>query len=224
VLDKRQWVPGAWCDADALACSSYYPHFAPYLLNGRHRITTAVEATQDQASVFSEFGQAGQVFVRPDGCQKTFTGRVVSEDDFASALTPARYDPATRIVIAEPRPISREWRLIIVEGTVVGVSQYLVGKEIRTESGCPGEILSFAVDMLNAVPWRPDAAFMADVCQSEGNLFLLELNGFSSSAVYPCDYAAVVAAVSDLAVRTWQRRRDQSNAEDTGSAVKLTPT
>jgi hypothetical protein len=32
------------------------------------------------------------------------------------------------------------------------------------------------------------------------------LNGFRSSAVYPCDYRAVVTAFGELAVRAWQRR------------------
>jgi hypothetical protein len=50
---------------------------------------------------------------------------------------------------------------------------------------------------------------MLDVCESEGGLYLLELNGFSSSAVYPCDHAAVVSAASDLAARRWRRRKGE---------------
>ena len=212
VLDNRRWVPGGWCTPEALACSSYYPHFGPYLLNRRHLFTTAVEAIRDRDAIFAALGRDGQVFIRPDGCQKTFTGRVVGADEFDDALAPARYDPATRIVVAEPRPIARKWRLVIAEGTVVGASQYLVNGEIRTEPGCPGAVRAFAATMLAAVVWRPDEIFMADVCESGGKLYLLELNGFSTSAIYPCDYRAVIAAASALATRRWEQRMGERGA------------
>lgn len=108
VLDHRRWAPGGWCIPEALACSAYYPHFGPYLLNRRHLFTTGVEAVRDRDAIFAALGRGGRVFVRPDGCQKTFTGRVVGADEFDDALAPARYDPATRVVVAEPRPIARD--------------------------------------------------------------------------------------------------------------------
>ena len=37
-----------------------------------------------------------------------------TKDDFASALGPTRYDPATLVVVAAPREIGREWRLVVV--------------------------------------------------------------------------------------------------------------
>jgi hypothetical protein len=48
------------------------------------------------------------------------------------------------------------------------------------------------------------------MCESGDDLYLLELNGFSTSAVYPCDYRAVVSVASDLARRRWQRRADSA--------------
>jgi hypothetical protein len=206
VLDSRSWAPGGWCSPENLACSAYYPHFREYMLNRRHRITTGVEATREKDAIFATLGREGRVFVRPDGCQKTFTGRVVGVEEFTAALAPARYDPETRVVIAEPQPITREWRLIIAEGVVIAAGQYLVHGKIVTEPGCPAAVSKFASEMLAAVPWRPDEIFMADVCASGGDLYLLELNPFSSSAVYPCDYRAVVSVASELATRRWEKR------------------
>jgi hypothetical protein len=206
VLENRRWVSGGWCNPENLACSAYYPHFGSFLLNRRHLITTGVEAVRDRDAILAGIGRHGRVFIRPDGCQKTFTGRVIGSEEFETALAPACYDPATRVVIAEPRTIAREWRLIIAEGTVITASQYLVGREIVVEPGCPAAVLDYAANMLAAVPWRPDEIFMADVCESEGELYLLELNPFSSSAVYPCDYQVVVSVASELAVRAWRQR------------------
>lgn len=207
VLHKRRWVPGAWCNPATMACSVYYPYFRPYLLNQRHLFTTGVEAISDQDAISASIGQKGRVFIRPDGCQKTFTGRVVAVEEFKTALAPAQYDPETRIVIAEPKAISREWRLIIAEDAVIAASQYLVNGKIEIEPGCPDAVSTFAEDMLASVSWRPDEIFMADLCESAGELYLLELNPFSSSAVYSCDYRRVVRVANDLATRAWERSK-----------------
>jgi hypothetical protein len=53
--------------------------------------------------------------------------------------------------------------------------------------------------MLAEVRWRPDPIFMMDVCESGGRLWLVELNGFSTSWLYACDLAAVVEEASALA-------------------------
>jgi hypothetical protein len=59
--------------------------------------------------------------------------------------------------------------------------------------------------MLKEVCWRPDPIFMMDIAESEGQLWLVELSGFSCSWLYACDVGAVVAAASELAARNWQR-------------------
>ncbi len=60
--------------------------------------------------------------------------------------------------------------------------------------------------MLAGVRWRPDPAFMLDVCESAGRLWLVELNSFSSSWLYRCDVPAVVSAAGELAERAWRQR------------------
>lgn len=90
---------------------------------------------------------------------------------------------------------------MVADGRVVAGSQYAVngGKEIT--AGCPAEVISFAESTLAEVPWRPDPAFMLDVCESGGRLWLVELNSFSGSWLYCCDLPAVVSAIGELAGR-----------------------
>jgi hypothetical protein len=42
---------------------------------------------------------------------------------------------------------------------------------------------------------------MLDICETEGQLRLVELNGFSCSWLYACDLSAVVAEASALTER-----------------------
>src|SRR5262245_34673233 len=93
----RRWTPGAWCDNDNLDCRTYYSHFGKFLLNQRYTILPAVEAIRERDRLYEEFGPDDELFARPSGCDKCFTGRCVYKDDFVSALGPATYDPATLV-------------------------------------------------------------------------------------------------------------------------------
>jgi hypothetical protein len=202
----RRWTPGAWCDPVNLDCTNYFAYFGKYLLNEHYAIMPGVEAIRQQEWLFEVFGMNDEVFARPTGCNKVFTGRCIFKDDFASSLGPTRYDPTTLVVVA-PRQIGREWRLVVAEGRVIGASQYAVEGTKCVEAGCPGEVRAFAESMLAEVRWRPDPIFMLDVCESDRRLWLVEINGFSCSWLYACDLRAVVAAAGELATRAWEEKR-----------------
>jgi hypothetical protein len=203
----RRWVPGAWCDPVNLDCSVYFAHFGKFLLNQNYALLPAAEAVRQQDWLFEVFGREDEVFARPAGCGKIFTGRCVYKDDFAAALGPACYDPATLVVVAAPRAIGREWRLVVAEDKVIAASQYAVEGSKRVEPGCPAEVRVFAAAMLAEVRWRPDPVFMLDIAESDGRLWLVESSGFSCSWLYACDPAAVVAAAGEVALREWQRKK-----------------
>jgi hypothetical protein len=202
----RDWVPGAWCDPEALDCAAYYAHFGKYLLGGRYAMMPGVEAVRQRAWIYGSLARGGRVFVRPAGCHKLFVGRCVAADSFADALAPARYDPETLVVVAEPRAIAREWRLVVAGSEVIAASQYARDGAPAPAPGCPDGVRAFVVAMLADVRWRPDPIFMVDVGEADGGLALVELNGFSCSWLYRCDFAAVVARASDLASRAWEGR------------------
>jgi hypothetical protein len=121
----------------------------------------------------------------------------------ATALAPSRFDPATLVVIAAPRELGREWRLVVVGDRVIAASRYAEGGSRSVEAGCPHVVRDFAAAILAEVRWRPDPIFMIDVAESDGRLWLVELNGFSCFWLYQCDLAEVVATASELAVREW---------------------
>jgi hypothetical protein len=203
----RQWGPGAWCDPVNLDCTTYFGHFGRFLLNQHYAIMPGVEAIRQQDWVYEVFGKDDEVFARPTACTKVFTGRCIYKDDFSSALGPTRYDPTTLVVVAAPREIGSEWRLVVAGDRVVAGSQYAVEGSKCVEPGCPDEVRAFAEAMLAGTRWRPDPIFMMDIAESEGSLWLVELNGFSCSWLYACDLAAVVATAGELAARGCERVR-----------------
>lgn len=206
ILLHHRWVPGAWCSVENLDCATYYPYFGRHLLNQRYAILSGVEAIRQSDVLFSTFARDGRVFARPTSCHKLFVGRCVDRESFATALAPARYDPDTQVVIAVPRPIGREWRLVVVDDHVVSGSQYAAAGSRAIMPGCPAEVRSFAESLLAEVSWRPDPAFMLDVCEADGQLRLVELNSFSSSWLYACDVSVVVSEVGELVLRLWRQQ------------------
>ncbi len=74
----RRWVPGAWCQSEALDCTTYFAYFGKYLLNQNYVIMPGIEAIRQREWLFSIFGKDDEVFARPTGCQKLFVGRRVS--------------------------------------------------------------------------------------------------------------------------------------------------
>ena len=206
------WAPGAWCNAENLDCGTYFAYFGRYLLNQHYMIMPGVEAIRQRDWLFEILGEDDEVFARPTSCHKLFVGRRVSREAFGSILSPTRYDPATAVVIAPPREIGREWRLIVIDDRVVSGSQYAVNGERAISSNLPAEVVEFAERMLSEVRWRPDPIFMLDVCDAEGRLWLVELNSFSGSWLYQCDLAKVVAGAAELASVMWARRRPESSA------------
>ena len=103
------------------------------------------------------------------------------------------------MVVAGPREIDREWRLVVAGGRVVAASQYAEQGSKSVREGCPEDVRAYAGRMLAEVAWRPDPMFMLDVCEADGQLWLAELSGFSTSWLYQCDLAAVVGRASELA-------------------------
>ena len=196
------WTPGAWCNPENLDCMTYYAHFGAYLLNQNYAMMPGVEAIRQRDWLYESLGVADEVFARPTACDKLFVGRRVAREQFASILSPTRFDPETAVVIARPREIEKEWRLIVVDDQVVSGSQYAFRGERAIARELPDEVRRFAESMLLKVKWRPDPVFMLDICESDDQLWLVELNSFSGSWLYQCDCAAVVAAVSARAVKS----------------------
>ncbi len=91
----HSWIPGGWCHIDNLDCRTYFAYFGQFLLNSYYSLLPGVEAIRLEERLFDEFGTNDEIFVRPSGVHKLFTGKIVYRDNFRDAIAPSRYDPTT---------------------------------------------------------------------------------------------------------------------------------
>jgi hypothetical protein len=203
VQATRRWRPGGWCDFPNLACSAYYAHFGPFLLNRDYAFLPLAEAVRLADDLFARYAVGGQLFVHPDSVDKRFPGALTDRAMFGHRFSGASFDPAALVVVARAKRLGREWRLVVANGEVIAGSQYRGAHGTEELAGCPEEVLAFAADVLGGVPWRPAPAFVMDVCDSEDGLRLLELNSFGCSGFYSADLRVVVERASALASLAW---------------------
>lgn len=201
VANHLSWRPGAYCKAAAFQCSSWYSRAGNWLLHRQWVATTATELAGDPKRALAPLGVPERFFVRPDSPLKPFSGRVLGLHEVSlQALDHGFYydDENLPVVVAPVRELAREWRYVIVNGEVVAGSGYTSDRRPIAEAS-------------NAASWKfagrvaaqldePESVYVMDVCECDGELWLLELNPFSGADLYACDRGAIVDAVSRQAL------------------------
>lgn len=207
IATELDWRPGSYCDTPAFYCSAWYDLARPWLLHPDWRILPANAFVANAASIAADLGSNDRIFVRPDSPLKPFSGRVVEASSVTlAALDHGFYfdDETLPVVVAPVQNVGREWRFIIVNGSVATGSAY----DPTTRSAIPDTVDSKARSVARAIAASlppPADVYVLDLCESEGGLRLLELNPFGGADLYACDSSLVVESVAGAAQETWRR-------------------
>jgi len=207
LLREKSWIPCGWCTLKNFECSKYYAYFGKFLLNQDYIMLPAVELLRQKEFIYEKMGIDNCVFVRPSSGFKEFAGSVVPFDEMdKNALGFGFYheNPELMTVVTTPKVLTKEWRFVVAKKKVITGSQYRLGKDVEpelVEIDC--EAALYAQSIVDKVEWEPDPIYTLDVCESNGELFLLELNGFSTSGLYDCDLETIIRVASKMAEEEW---------------------
>lgn len=197
IVRELPWSPGAFCATSQFYCSRWYEKASKWLLHHDWRTTTVAELALAPIEVVGSLARDGMVFVRPDSPLKPFSGRVCSVDEITlEALDFGFYyeDKETPVVIAPVRAVGRESRFVIVDGEVIAGSGYVANGRVALDSSDTGP-WTFAGEVARSFE-APERVYVLDICESAGDLHLVEINPFSGADLYACDPERVVVAVS----------------------------
>jgi ATP-grasp domain, R2K clade family 2 len=204
---RSSWIPGAYMDERNLRCTTYYTYFGPYLLNNRYFILPLGELIRRRVEILEYFGSSGELFIRPDSNMKSFRAGVFDLEvlnTMQSLGSELRRDETTLVLVSGQRSITQEWRFFAYKNEVVTGSLYLIGEEQVNETIKGGYLESYVAEVLKQVDWHPELLYTVDICESAGELYILELGSFSCAGEYGADLGLMIevgarAALEDYA-------------------------
>lgn len=200
VESELKWNPGSFCPVDKFRCSAWYESARTWLLQDKWEILPANIFVDTAQQVAQSIGETSSVFVRPDSPLKPFSGRVVDVDSVTlKSLDHGFYydEEDLEIIIAPIRSIHEEWRFVVANQAVVTGCRYeSANREGRHETP-ENSVIDFANSIAAELP-PPAEIYILDVCNTDGELFLLELNPFGGADLYTCDMAKIVSAIENI--------------------------
>lgn len=199
---ELEWSPGSFCDLDAFKFSSWGSQLPDRLVSSRWIQSSVAELAgrPEEVAAGVGCGPEGSIFVRPDSPLKPFSGRVLPVQGIdLDALDHGFYydDENLPVVVAAPVTVGEEWRFIVVQRRVVASSAYVAEGRKSSVATVPAEALAAAQELGHSLD-VPDAVYVLDLADVEGEMRVLELNPFSGADLYECDRDAIVKAVHEL--------------------------
>ncbi|MFN6570231.1 ATP-grasp domain-containing protein [Dendronalium sp. ChiSLP03b] len=208
---RTSWIPGAYMDEKNLRCTTYYTYFGQYLLNNKYFILSLGELIRRREEILEYLGSDGDLFVRPDSNMKSFRAGVFNLNvlnTMQSLGSELKRDETTLILVSGKRAIAKEWRFFVYKNQIITGSLYLVGEERIDETIQGGYLESYLSNVLKAVNWYPESLYTVDICESEGELHVLELGSFSCSGEYGCDLSLIIEAGAKAALEDYEAAND----------------
>lgn len=211
---NNKWVPGVWCDWEALKCSRYLAHLGQYSVQQHYGFYPLEEVWRKRDWLFETYSKHsdpklnGHIFIRPDDNFKSFNGeRVCAERWDAFRRNVNCYTPSQDILcmVASPVDIRDEWRFVVVDGQIITGSQYRKEGSAEIEPVVESGAEAFGQMILDKTDWRPHPVFTIDICKlGDGEYRLMEVGSVNAAGLYCCDIPKLVEAISTAAEKEWE--------------------
>lgn len=208
---KQPWIPGAICNVRNFDCTTYYNFLGKFLVNQDYIMLPAQEVFRLKDLLKESFG--AYVFIRPNGCMKSFVGKVVEIDHLAAHHFDYCLD--SLVIVSSAKDISIEYRCVVADGKVIAATIYKqnqqdldISVDISAAEFQP--FLAYANEV--ARYWEPDRIYTLDLAEyycletikAKSTIGLMELNSFSCSGLYGCNLESVVREASRIAIEEWK--------------------
>lgn len=145
-----------------------------------------------------------QYFIRPIEDLKTFSGNLFQPGMMKSLIE--RYagyeftelDMQTKVIVAPPKEIKREWRSFIVNGRFISSSLYREGKKHKEDGeNIPEDVISFCEKAVAI--YNPAKAFALDICQlDDGSYKIIEFGCMHNCGFYSANIETIMGSFLEL--------------------------
>lgn len=198
VVERNGWSPGVW-RADGVRESRVQAALGDLYMNSSMVVCPVSEAHTVALEKGYEF-----FFVKPDTDSKEFPGTISDPNRFPSWVEPMmQHEWIGRdfdVCVSPLVEIGIEWRLPVVNGKVVDYSIYRQWRQVMPAREIYQEVLDVAAEAI--ARHDPAPVYVIDIGQADGDLKVIEYNGFNSAGLYACDVANIVDAINEYVAGT----------------------
>lgn len=214
---NQPWYPGTYPEGTAEAIAKldtnrYMVRYADEdLLNANH-VFACIDNVIRNPAFYYKILNTDQLFIKDTDAFKEFQAKVCKQHEIVDYLKLAvdvnDMSPSSLIMLSPAREISSEHRFVIVDGTVVAHSTYMMNGCVDIRIDVPKEALALAKKL--AKKYNPSSCYTLDIAMEGSNYKtskpkLLEINSFSCAGLYACDLEAVVKAVNRQALEDYYK-------------------
>ena len=208
-IGKRcKWIPGVWCDFNALRCRTYLSYWGKYSIQREYLFLPLFEVARQKEWLYKILGNDGQIFIRPDDNAKSFHGEIVAYEHFERWFEVANiYEPGPECLTMVSRifeKIDAEWRFIVADKQVITGSQYRLDGKLDIQEGYDPKAFELAQEIVQGNGGTPHPIFCIDICRSNGKYYLMEIGSVNCCGLYALDLEKFVVKASEIAEREWQ--------------------
>lgn len=203
ILREKKWKPGAFLTLENYRCEAYYPHMESFLFNTPYTLLPLNRMLATREKLEEQYGGHGCLFVRPDSGFKTFTGQIFELGTIQAEFDKLRgfyeFPTSALVLVSSPKNIKNEYRMFVVDDKVVAGSTYRKNRKSAVSPDVPDEVYTFTRTVLAETTFRPDPAWVIDICEdNDGKLWVLEIGSISCCGIYGADARPIVKALTEL--------------------------
>lgn len=193
VAAKKGWSPGCLYNENH-DFEKYAPHWWDDMLNKDGYIIEAGDPIPEKLPhVF---------FARPTKDTKVFSGQLFTKDGWENYVKELKEGGSlghitsqTKILMAPIKDnIQQEIRCWIVDGQIVTMSQYKIGKRVVYQNQDNNEEVTIFVNKLLR-KYQPAKAFVLDVCLYQDEYYVVEVNCINCSGFYDGDMSKLIQSL-----------------------------
>lgn len=140
-------------------------------------------------------------FIRPNSDQKEFGGKILSGLELIEwynkieALNIEQLNPETKIWIANPKKILKEWRIFIIDKNIISISKYIDNNELNIDNkDIPNSLIDFIKKRISE--YQPHDIFVLDVALIESGYKIIECNCFNGTGFYDHDINKIIKTIN----------------------------
>jgi hypothetical protein len=146
-------------------------------------------------------------FIKPNTDTKEFAGTTITLDNFASwyqnMLNIGYLETDDfEVMIALPRHIGMEFRLVMIDGKVCECSIYRQYQIIKSERFEDKELFRYAEAM--AKLHSPADVFVMDIANTAEGFKVVEYNTFNSAGLYKCHVGNIIDSINKHVEKIWE--------------------